>query len=153
MRISEQMKDNSNGLRTTNELERVFKALADQTRLRILNLLLRGELCVCEIHSVLASSQPTVSRHLTYLKNAGLVQDRRAGPRVYYALAQPASGVHHPLFGFLRRAFDTSSLFKQDLLKLGELPEGVACESNARRLVSRWVRAKGGASHRTLRTS
>ena len=74
------------------ELEQVFKGLADQTRLRILNLLLHGELCVCDIQYVLESSQPNVSRHLTYLKNSGLVVDRREGARMYYRLAQPNEG-------------------------------------------------------------
>ena len=61
------------------ELEQLFKGLADQTRLRILNLLIHGELCVCDIQYVLESPQPNVSRHLTYLKNSGLVLDRRDG--------------------------------------------------------------------------
>ena len=64
----------------TKELEQCFKGLADQSRLRILNLLLQGELCVCDIRYVLEASQPNVSRHLTYLKSSGLVADRREGP-------------------------------------------------------------------------
>ena len=71
-------------------LEQLFKGLADQTRLRILNLLIHGELCVCDIHYVLESSQSNVSRHLTYLKNSGLVLDRREGTRMYYRLEQPS---------------------------------------------------------------
>ena len=55
------------------ELEQYFKALADSTRFRILNLLLHGELCVCDIQHVLEAAQSTVSRHLAYLRNAGLV--------------------------------------------------------------------------------
>ena len=65
------------------ELEQYFKALADANRLRILNLLLHGELCVCDIQFVLEAAQPTVSRHLAYLKNSGLVLDRRDGLRVF----------------------------------------------------------------------
>ena len=72
------------------DLEQLFKGLADQTRLRILNLLIHGELCVCDIQYVLESSQPNVSRHLTYLKNSGLLLDRREGARMYYRLAQPS---------------------------------------------------------------
>ena len=53
------------------DLEQLFKGLADQSRLRILNLLFTGELCVCDIQYVLESSQPNVSRHLTYLRNSG----------------------------------------------------------------------------------
>ena len=74
-------------------METVFKALADQTRLRILGLLGAGEVCVCEIHESLRIPQPTASRHLAYLKRAGLVADRRDGLWVYYRLARPRDAV------------------------------------------------------------
>ncbi len=67
---------------------RLFKALSDETRLRILALLLAGELCVCDLMAVLEAPQSTVSRHLAYLRNAGLVDDRRQGVWIYYRLAQ-----------------------------------------------------------------
>lgn len=70
-------------------LEGVFRALADRTRLRILALLSGGEVCVCEIHETLGLPQPTVSRHLAYLRNAGLVTGRKEGVWVHYCLAQP----------------------------------------------------------------
>lgn len=78
-------------------MEAVFKALADQTRLRILGLLAAGEVCVCEIHDSLRIPQPTASRHLAYLKRAGLVADRRAGLWVHYRLAVPADAVVRPV--------------------------------------------------------
>jgi len=109
------------------ELEQLFKGLADQTRLRILNLLLHGELCVCDIQYVLESSQPNVSRHLTYLKNSGLVLDRREGARIYYRLAQPKEGVHKPLFAFLREAFRSSEALEEDSRKLKSAVETGAC--------------------------
>ena len=74
-------------------MEVVFKALADQTRLRILGLLLAGETCVCDIHGSLRVPQPTASRHLGYLRRAGLVEARRQGLWIYYRLAQPADAV------------------------------------------------------------
>ena len=74
-------------------METVFKALADQTRLRILGLLAGGEVCVCEIHDSLQIPQPTASRHLAYLKRAGLVTDRRDGLWVHYRVATPADDV------------------------------------------------------------
>lgn len=70
---------------------RIFKALADETRLRILALLLEGELCVCEIMAALELPQSTASRHLAYLRNSGWVQDRRQGVWMYYRLS---SGDH-----------------------------------------------------------
>jgi ArsR family transcriptional regulator len=69
------------------EMERVFKALADTTRLRILGLLLTGEVCVCHIHESLRISQPKASRHLAYLRRAGLVDTRKEGLWVHYRLA------------------------------------------------------------------
>jgi len=68
-------------------IETLFKALADGTRLRILALLTGGEICVCDIHDTLKLPQPTVSRHLAYLRRAGLVATRREGLWVHYRLA------------------------------------------------------------------
>ena len=68
-------------------LETLFKALADRTRLRILALLRAGEVCVCDIHGSLGLPQPTVSRHLAYLRRSGLVEGRKEGLWVHYRLA------------------------------------------------------------------
>ncbi len=69
------------------DMERVFKALADSTRLRILGLLLTGEVCVCHIHESLKIPQPKASRHLAYLRRSGLVDARKEGLWVHYSLA------------------------------------------------------------------
>ena len=111
------------------EMEQVFKALADATRLRILNLLLHGELCVCDIQFVLESPQPNVSRHLTYLKNAGLVRDRREGPRIYYSLKQDRTGIHKDVFPFLSGLFRQSKVLKADLRKLSKAVERGNCHA------------------------
>ena len=112
------------------EMEQVFKGLADATRLRILNLLLHGELCVCDIQFVLDSPQPNVSRHLTYLKNAGLVQDRREGARIYYSLVQDTSGIQKDLFPFLSRLFTQPKVLKDDLRKLRKAVERGSCHAH-----------------------
>ena len=65
-------------------LEHLFQALGDSTRLRILGLLLAGEVCVCEIHGALKISQPKASRHLAYLRRSGLVASRRDGVWMHY---------------------------------------------------------------------
>src|ERR1700687_3826692 len=75
------------------EMETVFKALADATRLRILGLLLTGEVCVCHIHQSLRIPQPKASRHLAYLRRAGLVDARKDGLWVHYRLAATADPV------------------------------------------------------------
>ena len=71
-----------------DQLEAVFKALADKTRLRILALLGNNEVCVCHLHDSLALPQPTVSRHLAYLRRAGLVDVRRDGVWMHYQVAR-----------------------------------------------------------------
>src|SRR5438876_4952983 len=71
------------------KLERVLRALADPTRLRIVGLLAGGEICVCHIHESLRIPQPKASRHLAYLRRAGLVATRRDGLWVHYRLAEP----------------------------------------------------------------
>ncbi len=81
-----------------------FKALADETRLRILNLLVRGELCVCDIMAVLDIGQSKASRHLAYLRNVGLVDDRRNGVWMHYSLATPRGLTHRRVLEWLAEA-------------------------------------------------
>ncbi len=82
------------------EMERLFKALADATRLRIMGLLLTGDVCVCDIHQTLKISQPKASRHLAYLRRAGLVDTRRDGLWVHYRLAS----LSDPVVGAIGKA-------------------------------------------------
>lgn len=130
------------------DLEQLFKGLADQTRLRILNLLIHGELCVCDIQYVLESSQPNVSRHLIYLKNSGLVLDRREGARMYYRLAQPNEGVHKLLFAFLRGVFQSSEILDEDSQKLKKAIENGSCTASEWRPYSAIVRRRAASSTR-----
>jgi ArsR family transcriptional regulator len=124
------------------DLEQLFKGLADQTRLRILNLLLHGELCVGDIQYVLESAQSNVSSHLTCLRNSGLVLDRREGARRYYRLAQPAEGAHKLLFGYLRDVFKSSDVLNEDSEKLKKAIANGSCTVREGRLSnekSAWV--------------
>ena len=72
---------------TIDRLEETFKALADRTRLRILALLGNNEVCVCHLHDSLGVPQPTVSRHLAYLRRTGLVNARRDGVWMHYRVS------------------------------------------------------------------
>src|SRR5437868_3206361 len=74
--------------KTAQELESVFLALADQTRLRLLNLMRGGEVCVCFFVEVLDEPQPKISRHLAFLRKAGLVNARRDAKWMHYSLAE-----------------------------------------------------------------
>ena len=69
-------------------LLKILKSFSDETRLRIINLLFEKELCVCDIMETLQITQAKASRHLIYLKNAGLVKDRKQAQWVYYSIAK-----------------------------------------------------------------
>lgn len=73
------------------DLVTLFQALGDPTRLRLLNLLAAGEICVCYFIDVLDDPQPKISRHLAYLRRAGLASARRDGKWMHYSLARPTS--------------------------------------------------------------
>ena len=85
-----------------NQLPSFFKALADPTRLRLLNLLSDGEVCVCFLCDVLNLVQPKVSRHLAYLKRAGLVSVRREGKWMHYTWATFSEPLTRSLMDGLR---------------------------------------------------
>jgi len=86
------------------DLATVFKALADETRLGMLALLSRhGELCVCDLQQVLGINQSKTSRHLQYLKHAGLLTDRRAGLWVHYRIAAELGPERRAIVAVLRR--------------------------------------------------
>lgn len=78
-------------------VDRMFRAFSDRTRLRLLSLLLGGEQCVCGLVDVLDESQPKVSRHLAYLRRAGLVESRKDGQWAYYTLSKPTNAFHSKL--------------------------------------------------------
>ena len=71
-------------------IELLFKALADRTRLRVIHLIGNDEVCVCFFVEVLKTNQPKVSRHLAYLRRAGLVSTRRDGKWMHYRLVEPS---------------------------------------------------------------
>jgi ArsR family transcriptional regulator len=87
------------------DLDALFKGFADPTRIRILNVLAAGELCVCDVVGLLRLAQPTVSRHLAYLRRAGLVAARPDLRFTYYRLADPRSALHRSLIASVRTAF------------------------------------------------
>ena len=97
----------------------VLKALSDETRLRIINLLYEQELCVCELVEVLQMSQPKTSRHLSYLKNSGLVSDRKHLQWVYYSLTKDNSLKF--LDQLVLNDLRGMELYKNDIIKLKEL--------------------------------
>jgi ArsR family transcriptional regulator, arsenate/arsenite/antimonite-responsive transcriptional repressor len=108
---------------------RLFKALSDETRLRILALLREGELCVCDLMAILELPQSTVSRHLAYLRNAGLVDDRRQGVWMFYRLTTGDMPFEGALLELLGTRFDALPQARKDLASLQE--RGTALERGA----------------------
>lgn len=102
---------------------KLFKALADETRLRILNLLCRRELCVCQIVEVLGIGQSKASRHLASLRHASLVTDRRDGLWIYYSLSDPTGALQRYVIEWLKQAEDEVPMGRADLEALGNLGE------------------------------
>ncbi|MDP8247644.1 MAG: metalloregulator ArsR/SmtB family transcription factor [Candidatus Tritonobacter lacicola] len=96
----------------------LFKSLSNETRLRVLILLSRRELCVCEIEEALELSQSRISRHLTVLRNAGLVVDRREGTWIYYRLAPPRDDLEGALQKCLITCFSGIPMVQEDLGRL-----------------------------------
>lgn len=105
----------------------IFKALGDETRLRMVNLLRKGELCVCEIEAVLGVSQSNASRHLTKLKNSGIITFYKKSQWVYYKLDDNFLQLNSQLIGFLDENFASNQLFKKDIDSLLALKEKDMC--------------------------
>src|SRR5438046_4992412 len=101
-----------------NEMETLFKALADATRLRILGLLLTGEVCVCDIHESLKIPQPKASRHLAYLRRSGLVDTRRDGLWIHYRLGTLADPVMAAIVDAVRHGLTHVDTVRRDVERL-----------------------------------
>ncbi len=101
-------------------LVNLFKALSDETRLRILNLLSEGELCVCELMDALQMPQPRISHQLRILRDAGLITDRREGKWMIYALK--AAGEEEPASALLQLLWEgrAGEIFARDRGRLQE---------------------------------
>jgi ArsR family transcriptional regulator len=104
------------------QMASLLKACADQTRLRLLNLLAaEGEVCVCHLVDVLGTNQPKVSRHLAYLKRAGLVSDRKDSLWVYYRLSESLAEHANRLLDCLNSCCIESPEMQQDVSKLRQV--------------------------------
>lgn len=108
-------------------LDQLFKAVSDLTRLRLLNLLRLGSICVCELHAVLRISQPTASRHLAALRHAGLVEDCRSGSRIIYSLVASGTPQIEGLFELLDKCCPQDEVMREDLIRLKEAVRNGTC--------------------------
>jgi ArsR family transcriptional regulator, arsenate/arsenite/antimonite-responsive transcriptional repressor len=99
-------------------LSRLFRALGDETRLRIVALLGHGELCVCHVEQALDLSQPNASRQLGILRAAGVVDSRRDGTWVYYRIADQEHEAVQRVLGVLAESLSMRRALKSDLVRL-----------------------------------
>jgi len=105
----------------------LFKAFADETRLRILNLLAQRPHCVCEFQHILRVPQPTISRHLAYLRRSKLVGEERHGKMIVYSLAEPTNSVHASLLRCVKNCFCDVEFLQRDLER-AKKTKPVLCE-------------------------
>src|SRR5947209_6452921 len=104
-------------------LEDLFKALADRTRLRLINLIGESEVCVCFLTEILKTSQPKISRHLAYLRRARVVTARREGKWMHYRLTEPPDEHAARIFREVRTSLSEHPEFQRDRGKL----ESICC--------------------------
>jgi len=105
------------------EADQFFKAPSDLTRLRMLVLLsCEGELCVCELTHALDEIQPKISRHLAYLRELGVVVDRRQGQWIYYRLNPDLPAWAREVLTAMSEGVITQSPFNEDLQSLQDMP-------------------------------
>ena len=107
----------------TSQMELLFKALADRTRLRLLNLMGADEVCVCFFVEVLGTNQPKISRHLAYLRRAGVVAARRDGKWMHYRVVSPSDPHAARVFGEVMAWLSEEREMQQDRTRL----ERVCC--------------------------
>jgi len=111
------------------QLTQFFKALSDETRLRIVMLLTYGELCVCDLMEILGESQSKISRHLAYLKHSGITESRRVGVWMHYRLKDSQNGIFKDQMDFLREKLSYIPQFRADKDRLLELKKQGGCKA------------------------
>lgn len=99
-------------------LEKLFRVLADRTRLRLLNLMSGQEICVCYLVEVLKATQPKISRHLAYLRNSGIVAARREGRWMHYRIVLPSDPAAARLLEEVQRRLAEDGAMQHDRARL-----------------------------------
>lgn len=102
-------------------MELLFRALADRTRLKLINLMGDDEVCVCFFVEVLKTNQPKISRHLAYLRRAGVVAARREGKWMHYRIVEPPDPRAANIFREVRNGLENDAAMQQDRSKLAKL--------------------------------
>ena len=100
------------------DMARLFAALADPTRLRLLNLMAGREVCVCYFVEILKLGQPKISRHLAYLRSAGIASARRDGKWMHYSIQLPEDGAARAILETVLGSFAENGEMQRDLSRL-----------------------------------
>ena len=111
----------------SDSVDLMFRAFSDRTRLRILSLLRRKELCVGDIVEILLVPQPRISRHLAYLRKSALVTVRKSGLWCYYSLTPAQTAFHRKLLSCLSNCFSEVPQIQADLARAAEIKHFGGC--------------------------
>lgn len=122
------MLSSASDLEDVRPLTRVFRALGDETRVRIMALLVHGELCVCHVEAALGISQPNCSRQLGILKSAGIVDGRRDGTWVYYRITDQEHESVKSVLDVLAKTFGAERALRADHTRLKQNCGPDACK-------------------------
>jgi ArsR family transcriptional regulator len=116
------------------DLVKVLKAAGDKNRLRILKMLQHKNMCVCELAAALGIAQPSVSRHMSLLKDAGLVQDRRDGQWIDYCLCEEKINQYAPmLLKQIKQWINDDTTIREDIKKIHTLCRQEICKKSTER--------------------
>jgi ArsR family transcriptional regulator len=122
-----QSESNTQQANVSSSFDLMFRAFSDRTRLRILSLLRKREFCVGDIVEILQVPQPRISRHLAYLRKAGLVTVRKAGLWCYYSLTRAESAFHKKLLSCLGNCFSEVPQIQADQARAIEIKNSGGC--------------------------
>jgi len=111
------------------QLAQLYKSLSEETRIRIMMLLMQGELCVCDIQAVLEEPQSKISRHLAYLKHSGLLSSMRVGVWMHYLIKESADETCKAQLAFMKKQLWELPVYHADREKLQEVKKQKVCET------------------------
>ncbi|MEX1377658.1 MAG: metalloregulator ArsR/SmtB family transcription factor [Eubacteriales bacterium] len=108
-------------------MEKIFKAIGDYSRVRIINLLISGRLCVTELSNVLQMSISAVSRHLSRLNLVGIIEDKHEAQWVYYEVSKEFAANNSLLLDYIQKVAETDSMLKDDAIRLQRYKSSEYC--------------------------
>ncbi len=111
-----------------DKITQIYKVFSEEIRLRIIMLLMHGELCVCDLMEIFGETQSKISRHLAYLKHSGFVKSRRAGTWMHYSLKEPLDSLMEAHIAFMKEQFSELPIIQEDVRRMAEVKRLKLCE-------------------------